>query len=43
MNLIEMLSVNVELLSDEDKKNLQEGIRVYGKDNLSNLIEDYSL
>ena len=43
MNLIEMLSVNVELLSDEDKKNLQEGIRVYGKDNLNSLIEDYSL
>lgn len=42
MNLIEMLKINVEVLNEEDKKNLQDGIRVYGKDNLNSLIEDYS-
>lgn len=42
MNLIEILSVNLDLLSEEDKSNLQEGIRIYGKDELNSLIEDYT-
>lgn len=42
MNLIEMLSVNLDLLSEEDKNKLQEGIKIYGKDELNSLIEDYT-
>ena len=42
MNLIEILSVNLDLLSEEDKNNLQEGIKIYGKDELNSLIEDYT-
>lgn len=42
MNLIEILSVNLELLSEDDKNNLQEGIKIYGKDELNSLIEDYT-
>ncbi len=42
MNLIEILSVNLGLLSEEDKNNLQEGIKIYGKDELNSLIEDYT-
>ena len=42
MNLIEILSVNLDLLSEEDKNNLQEGIKMYGKDELNSLIEDYT-
>lgn len=42
MNLVEILSVNLDLLSEEDKNNLQEGIKIYGKDELNSLIEDYT-
>lgn len=42
MNLIEILSVNLDLLSEEDKNNLQKGIKIYGKDELNSLIEDYT-
>ena len=42
MNLIETLNVNVDLLGEEDKNNLKEGIKVYGKSELSSLIEDYN-
>lgn len=42
MNLIELLDVDIELLSEEDKNKLEKGIKVYGKDELSSLIEDYN-
>ena len=42
MNLVEILSVNLDLLSEDDKSNLQEGIKIYGKDELNSLIEDYT-
>lgn len=42
LNLVEVLNVDVELLADEDKISLEDGIRVYGKENLSSLVEDYN-
>ena len=42
MNLVEVLSVNTDLLSEVDKENLKEGIRVYGKQELNSIIEDYN-
>lgn len=42
MNLIEVLSVSVDLLSDSDKNDLKNGIRVFGKEELNSLIEDYN-
>ena len=42
MNLIETLDVDTNLLSEEDKKNLKTGIKVYGENELNSLIEDYN-
>lgn len=42
LNLIEVLNVDTKLLGEEDRNKLKEGIKVYGKDNLSSLIEDYN-
>ncbi len=42
LNLVEVLNVDTSLLGEEDKKDLKEGIKVYGKEDLSSLIEDYN-
>lgn len=41
-NLIEKTDIQVESLREEDKSELQEGIKIYGKSELSSLIEDFS-
>ncbi len=42
MNLLKTLDVNVELLTNDDKMSLKEGIKVYGKQELNSIIEDYT-
>ena len=41
-NLIEKTDIQVESLREEDQNDLQEGIKIYGKSELSSLIEDFS-
>ena len=41
MNFIENVQIDYELLGDEEKEKLKEGIRVYGKKELSSLLENY--
>lgn len=42
LNLVEVISVDVNLFGEEDLSNLKKGIKVYGEEELSNLIEDYN-
>lgn len=37
----ELTDIAVDYLTDEDKNNLNNGIRVYGKESLNQLIEDF--
>ena len=41
-NLVEKTDILVDTLREEDKVDLEEGIRIYGKGELSSLIEDFS-
>ena len=41
-NLIEKTDIQVESLREEDQNDLQDGIKIYGKSELSSLIEDFS-
>lgn len=41
-NLVEKTDILVDTLREEDKIDLEEGIRIYGKGELSSLIEDFS-
>ena len=41
-NLIEKTDIQLESLREEDQNDLQEGIKIYGKSELSSLIEDFS-
>ena len=40
-NLIEKTEIDVNLLREEDKNDLEDGIRIYGKEELTSLIEDF--
>lgn len=42
MNFIENIDVDLTLLSDEEKGRFADGIRVYGKEEVSSLVEDYN-
>lgn len=41
-NLVEKTDILVETLREEDKNDLESGIKIYGKNELSSLIEDFS-
>lgn len=41
INFIENVDVDMDLLADEEKDRLKEGIRVYGRNELGSLLEDY--
>lgn len=43
MNLVEIVDTDVNLLGEDDKIALANGIRVYGQAELSSIIEDYEL
>ena len=42
LNFMETLEVNLEMLTEQDKEYLKEGIRVYGKSELGSVIEDFA-
>ena len=41
-NLVEKTEIDVSLLREEDKVDLEEGIKIYGKEELNSLMEDFS-
>lgn len=41
-NLVEKTDILIETLREEDKNDLESGIKIYGKNELSSLIEDFS-
>lgn len=42
MNFVEHIDIDLTLLSDVEKDKFADGIRVYGKEGVSSLIEDYN-
>lgn len=40
-NLVEQTEIDVNLLREEDRMDLAEGIRIYGKEELTSLMEDF--
>ena len=42
MNFVEHIDIDLTLLSDAEKEKFVDGIRVYGKEEVSSLIEDYN-
>lgn len=42
LNFIDTIEVDFDLLTEQDKEYLKEGIRVYGKGELGSVIEDFS-
>lgn len=40
-NLVEKTEIDINLLREEDKNELQEGIKIYGKEELTSLMEDF--
>lgn len=43
MNLVEIVDTDVNLLGEQDRIELANGIRVYGQSELSSIIEDYEI
>ena len=41
-NLLEKIDLNIELLTEEDKTNLKNGIRLYGNEALATWKENYT-
>lgn len=42
LNFVDVINVDLDMLSEQDREYLREGIRVYGKSELGNVIEDFS-
>ncbi len=40
-NLIEKTDIAIETLREEDRNELQEGIKIYGKNELNSFMEDF--
>lgn len=40
-NLVKQTEIDVNLLREEDRMDLSKGIRIYGKEELTSLMEDF--